>query len=406
VSDAPLVDNGPPLRVLHLAANRWWTGSADPIIQLVAGLRRRGHHVLLGVTPGDRFEAKAREAGLPLVDGLSLRVRPSPLPLTRDVRRLRALVRDEAIDVVHAHHSHDHWLSLLVRPRAGDGTRAPLVRTYHNVRSVKRSVAAATLHRRTAAVFAVSRQIEARCREVGVPAERVVWIPGAADLPRFGGRDDGRGIRDEFKLGAAPVVVSVSRLAANRGHELLLAGFGRLLERMPEARLLLVGKGERRDRLEQLVAELGLAQRVIFTGYRDRDLPQVLAAGDCFALMAAGSDESCRAALEAMAAARPVVARRVGALPETVVHGETGLLVDGERAEDVATALATMLADPSRARAMGDAGRRRAETEFSPERSVTIVERVYRDLLAPRDPGASRDRLARREQPGGGSSRS
>jgi L-malate glycosyltransferase len=385
MSEAPDVTSGPTLRVLHLAANRWWTGSADPIIQLVAGLRRRGHHVLLGVTPGDRFEAKAREAGLPLVDGLGLRVRPSPLQLTRDLRRLRALVREEGIDVVHAHHSHDHWLSVLIRPRAGDGTRAPLVRTYHNVRSVKRSVAAATLHRRTAAVFAVSRQIEARCREVGVPAERIVWIPGAADLPRFAGRDDGRAIRDEFKLGAAPVVVSVSRLAANRGHELLLAGFGRLLTRMPEARLLLVGKGERRDRLEQLVAELGLAQRVIFTGYRDRDLPQVLAAADCFALMAAGSDESCRAALEAMAAARPVVARRVGALPETVVHGETGLLVDGERAEDVATALAAMLADPARARTMGEAGRRRAEAEFSPERSVTIVERVYRDLLARRE---------------------
>src|SRR5258705_6188244 len=108
--------------------------------------------------------------------------------------------------------------------------------------------------------------------------------------------------------------------------------------------------------------------------------------------MAAGSDESCRAALEAMAAARPVIARRVGALPETVVDGETGLLVDGERPEDVATALATMLSDPSRARAMGEAGRRRAETEFSPERSVAIVERVYRDLLARRD-------LTQREQP-------
>ena len=85
MSDALAVDAGPSLRVLHLAANRWWTGSADPIIQLVAGLRQRGHHVLLGVTPGDRFEAKAREAGLPLVDGLALRVRPSPLPLMRDV---------------------------------------------------------------------------------------------------------------------------------------------------------------------------------------------------------------------------------------------------------------------------------------------------------------------------------
>jgi glycosyltransferase involved in cell wall biosynthesis len=119
----------------------------------------------------------------------------------------------------------------------------------------------------------------------------------------------------------------------------------------------------------------------------------VLAAADCFALMAAGSDESCRAALEAMAAARPVVARRVGALPETVVDGETGLLVGGERPEDVAAALATMLADPSRARAMGEAGRHRAETEFSPERSVTIVERVYRDLLL------RRERLGRRGAP-------
>jgi glycosyltransferase involved in cell wall biosynthesis len=85
-----------------------------------------------------------------------------------------------------------------------------------------------------------------------------------------------------------------------------------------------------------------------------------------------------------------VVARRVGALPETVVDGETWLLVDGERPEDVAAALATMLADPARARAMGEAGRRRAETEFSPERSVAIVERVYRDELARRGPLAPR----------------
>src|SRR4030095_16483872 len=95
MSADPIDVNGPPLRVLHLAANRWWTGSADPIIQLVGGLRRRGHHVLLGVTPGDRFEANAREAGVPLVGGLSLRGRVSPVGLLRDVARLRALVKHE-----------------------------------------------------------------------------------------------------------------------------------------------------------------------------------------------------------------------------------------------------------------------------------------------------------------------
>jgi glycosyltransferase involved in cell wall biosynthesis len=247
---------------------------------------------------------------------------------------------------------------------------------------VRGGPAAALLHRRTAAVFTVSRAIEARCADVGIPRERVFWTPGTVDLARFRPDVDPTPIRDEFKLSDGPVVVSVARFAANRGHELLLAAFRALLVEFPEARLLLVGKGERRAHLEQVVADLELTSRVIFTGYRDTDLPAVLAAADCFALMAAGSDESCRAALEAMGAGKPVVARRVGALPETVVHQVTGMLVDGEAPEAVTRTLATVLRDRGRAQAMGAAGRHRAETEFAPARTVDTVEAVYRSLAA------------------------
>jgi glycosyltransferase involved in cell wall biosynthesis len=364
--------------IVQLAANRWWTGSADPVIRLVTGLSGRGHRVLLGVVRGDRFEEKAREAGITPLDGFDLRARGWPAPILRDLQRLRALIARERVDIVHAHHSHDHWLARVAV--LGQGRRIPVVRTFHNLRAVNTGRAARWLYAGTAAAFAVSRGIEARCRDAGIPADRVVWTPGIADTTRFQPEGDDKKIRDELGLGDAPVVVTVSRLAANRGHEALLAGFKTLLQRFPRARLLLVGKGEARRHLERLVEELRLGEAVVFTGYRDRDLPAVLAAANCFVLMGAGSDESCRAALEAMAAARPVVARRVGALPETVVEGETGWLLDDDDAEHIAAALARVLDDPSRAREMGSAGRRRAEAVFSLDRAVAIVEDVYRTV--------------------------
>src|SRR5256886_12551272 len=115
------------LSILHLATNRWWTGSADPTIQLARAQHARGHHVLLAVPPGDRFEAKAREAGVTLVDGFHLRARLAPFEIARDARRLRAIAREHRVDVLHTHHSHDHWLALLARPRSAR-RRLPLRR--------------------------------------------------------------------------------------------------------------------------------------------------------------------------------------------------------------------------------------------------------------------------------------
>lgn len=369
-----------PMTILHVVANRWWTGSADPTLGLVLGLRARGHRVLLGLIPGDRFEEKARAAGVEPVEGLALRPSGGVLTIARDVRALRRVIAREAVQIVHTHHSHDHWLAVLARARGADGPRVPVVRTVHAPRAVRLSGLGRRLLRGAPAVFAVSRRVQARCLEAGVPPERLHWIPGVVDLARFGpGQGDGQTIRAEYRLAGAPVVVTVSRLAPNRGHELLLEGFRLALERVPQARLVIAGKGQMRERLERLASDLGLTGRAIFAGYRDGDLPAVLAAADCFALMGAGSDDSCRAALEAMAAARPVVARRVGALPETVVHGETGLLVD-DHPEGVAAALTRVLLDPAAARAMGRAGRARAEREHSPARVVAAAEAVYRTL--------------------------
>ena len=367
-----------PLTILHLVANRWWTGSAEPVVRLSTGLRARGHRVLLGLIAGDRFEQKAREAGLEPLPGLSLEVRGNPLHALVDLRRVRQAVRAESVDVVHVHHSHDHWLGWLGRGRAA------LVRTFHNARAVRLSWPSPWLYHRTDALIAVSREIEERGHRAGIPPERLARVDGVVDLERFA-EGDGAAIRKEFDLGSAPVVGCVARLAPRRGHELLIRGFQRLLPEYPQARLLLVGKGEARARLEAFVAELGLAREVLFAGYRDADLPGVLQALDAFALMGAGSDESCRAALEAMAAGRPVVGRRVGALPETVVHGVTGLLVDDDRPESVAAALRALVAEPERAAAMGRAGRERARALFGSDAHAAQVDAIYRTAVRRRE---------------------
>jgi L-malate glycosyltransferase len=367
------------LTILHLVANRWWTGSAEPVLRLVLTLRARGHRALLGLAGGDRFEAKAREGGVEPLEGLSLDVKSGPLAIAADARRLRALVSREKVDVVHTHHSHDHWLGWW------GGGSAALVRSFHNERAVRSGWPASSLYRRTDALVAVSRRIEERLLAAGATRGRLHRIDGVVDVARFASDTAGAAkVREEFSVGEGPLIGCVSRLAAGRGHESLIEAFRQLLARRPEARLLLVGKGERRDALIGLVTRLGLERQTLFAGYRDADLPAVLAALDVFVLLGAGSDESCRAALEAMAAGRPVVAARVGALPDAVVHGETGLLLDRSTPEDVAAALERLLANAGERRAMGEAGRRRALALFAPEHHAATTEALYLEALSGR----------------------
>jgi phosphatidylinositol alpha-1,6-mannosyltransferase len=369
-----------PRRILHVVANRWWTGSAEPALDLARSLRARGHDVAFACIAGDALEARARAAGLPPLAGVALERTSRPWVLARDVAALRRVVRARGFDVVHAHLTHDHWLAAL----AVRSTAACLVRTVHHRRAVHRGPAGRWLLARTRLVIAASQAIADALRRAGVHPDRLAVVPGAVDAARFTPDADGGAARRALGLGTAPVVGCVARLVPGRGHDTLLHATARLRARVPGVRLLLVGRGEGRPAIERLVQDLGLGDAVVFAGYRGDDLPEVLAAMDCFALLGGGAEETGRAVLEAMAAARPVVATRFGAMPETVVDGETGWLVDGPvgvAPERVAERLVGLLADPERARAMGAAGRRRVLAAFDPAQRAARVEALYERAL-------------------------
>jgi phosphatidyl-myo-inositol dimannoside synthase len=230
---------------------------------------------------------------------------------------------------------------------------------------------------------AVSRWSAARVERGARGRCPVELLPSGVAADVYRPDVDGSAVRARHGLGQDPVCVCVSRLVPRKGQDKLIQAWPRVVAQVPAARLLIVGPGPYRRRLERMAAASPAAGRIHFTGeVRWEELPEHYAAGDVFAMPCrtrwAGMDLEALGVvfLEAAAAGLPVVAGRSGGAPETVVEGVTGTVVDGRRAQQVGDAVAGLLADLPRARAMGQAGRRRVEQEFSWEAVTARLEKL------------------------------
>lgn len=199
---------------------------------------------------------------------------------------------------------------------------------------------------------------------------------------------DGSVMRARHGLGNVPLCACVGRLVPRKGQDRLIAAWPRVVRRVPDARLVIVGPGPLEQRLRRLAARSPCADRIVVTGEVPRgDLPLYLAAANVFAMPSrtrlGGLDIEGPATvyLEAAAAGLPVVVGRSGGAPDTVVDGVTGVTVDGQSPAAVASAVSSLLGDPERARAMGQAGRRRVEREYTPAHSAHRLSRIVERLV-------------------------
>ena len=345
------------------------------MIDLVAGLDAGSWDVDLACLPGS--EQWRELGGLPNVTLHPLRGWHGR-PRLNDLLDLPLLMQLVArADVIHAHSSKAGFLTRLAsatRHRRCHTLFTPHAWSFWGAKGVERSVyvaaerAAARWCRTIVAVSEAERDAGLAAR-VGRAGQYRVVVNGV-DVEAFG--------RDPHPVGGR--IVMVGRLARQKRPDVAIRAFAGVRREYPEARLDVVGDGPLRGQVEALVAELGLENSVRLLGSRD-DVPELLSAATCFLLT---SDyEGCPVSVvEAMAAGAPVVCTAVGGIPELVVDGETGILVEPRSPGGAARALAALLADPARARRMGLAARERARRLYSSERMVRAVEMLYQEAVS------------------------
>ncbi|MER3398373.1 MAG: glycosyl transferase family 1 [Chloroflexota bacterium] len=351
-------------------------GIEGHIRDLTTRLRALGVDASVLVTSPDRCTRRETLFGVPVTKAGRLgQLASTPISF----RLCLELWRSEA-DIYHLHFPYPLGeLAYLLRPRGR------LVITYHS--DIVRQRTLLRLYRpllgrllqRADLILVTSPQYLESSTFLRPVAGKCRVVPLGIDLGRFDAFDPERVAAWRAKLGK-PLVLFVGRFRYYKGLDYLVEA----LRLVPEARLALVGDGPEGPRLRRLVADYGLGSRVAFLGVLpDEELPAVYRAADVYVLPATERSEAFGISLlEAMAAGLPVVTTELGTGTSYVNrHGETGLIVPPRNPGALAAALAGLLADPERRRALGVAGRRRVEAEFTLDRMVGEVLRVYREVL-------------------------
>jgi glycosyltransferase involved in cell wall biosynthesis len=239
-------------------------------------------------------------------------------------------------------------------------------------------------------VFGISRFVAESVVATGTPRQRVHTILNGIDPTRWDPGIDGGEVRRELGIPAgAPVVLSVSRLFESKGQRELVQAIARVRQEVPEVRLVIVGAdavevhgGSFTQELKELAGELGLSERVVFTGERS-DVPRIMAACDVFAMPSFGEPFGL-VYLEAMAMKKPVVSLDHGGTPEVVENGLSGLLSQPRDLQSLARNLVTLLGDAELRVRMGAHGRARVLDYFNAQRMAREAGEAYEKIAGQR----------------------
>jgi len=368
------------LKILQISSAQSIGGGERHLLDLTNGLTARGHDLYAALRPGSPLIGE--------LAGLGKKISTLPLRNALDAasaRKLAGLVRQQEIQIVHAHMARDYPLAAYATRQ---NPRAKLIVTRHVLFPLNR------LHRlvlsQATRVIAVSEAVARAIRAQGlVPAERITVVPNGIDVDRFAqarAQFDAPAFRRRWSIpGDHLLVGSVGELRPLKGHEDFLRAAAVILRHLPNSYFLIAGldasaKGEHRAALENLIADLDLTQHVRLFGWLD-DLPSFYCALDVF--VSASHTESFGLAIaEALASSTPVVATRTEGAEEILSPEESGSLVPVSDIEALAMSVIALLENPEQSRRMAMIGTEVAQRRFRVARMVDETEQLFRDVLA------------------------
>ena len=343
------------------------------MLYLTQFLLSQGHESVIVAPSGGALLRRAGAAGVP-VTGLKMR---HEIDLVA-AWRLGAWLRQEGVDILHMHEPHAHSIGLLAC------MLAPYVRKVVSrrvdFRPVRSLFSRYKYTKPDVRYLAVSEAVRKVMLDCGIAADAVHTVHSGVDLCRI---DAVQETSSEFPAGSR-VIGTVGHLSAHKGHRYLLRAMREVRRMERKARLVIVGEGKLQADLQAEAAALGLGDTVCFAGFR-QDVLALIRGFEVF-VFPSTREAFGTSILDAMALRKPVVATRVGGIPESVQDGLTGLLVPPGDPRALAEALCTILQRPERGRLLGDAGRRRVEKYFTAARTGAATLRIYNHVL---DQGSS-----------------
>ncbi len=346
------------LSILHTESSTGWGGQEIRILTEARGMLDRGHRVMLLTPPNAGIVPAARRMGVPvdLVDIERKRIGPL-LALRGWLAR-----HGREYDVINTHSSTDSWLVAIAS--ASLDSMPPMVRTRHVSTPINNKRSTRWLYRKaTAHIVTTGEALRQQLyRENGFPLECMTSVRTGIDLSRFRPLDKAE-MRSRLGIEDRPTLGILATLRDWKGHQHLLDALVMLRTRFPDWRLIIVGDGPERARLEASIDASGLRSMVRMVGNQE-NVPEWLSALDLFVLPSYGSEGVPQGIMQAMACGVAVVATPVGAVSEAVQDGITGLMTPPRDPAALAATLATLMADVAMRERMGKAALAFARLNF------------------------------------------